>query len=83
MSCWLKTVPQVTARMRGVIPPHRHDHEMLCDYADKVDAAYKEEASSLERIVRDAIIDYNGMYPSAPNDDCERELRERAATANA
>ena len=38
--------------------------------------------SRIERIVRDAIIDYQGMYSSAPNDDAERELKERAAIAN-
>ena len=50
---------------------------------DRLDAAHKREAQSIERIVRDAIIDYNGMYPSAPNDEAERDLRERAARANA
>lgn len=53
------------------------------DYTDRLDAAHKREAQSIERIVRDAIIDYNGMYPSAPNDEAERNLRERAARANA
>lgn len=48
-----------------------------------VEAALKREAQSIERIVRDAIIDYNEMYPSAPNDEAERDLRERAARANA
>jgi len=38
--------------------------------------------SRIERIVRDAIINYQGMYSSAPNDDVERELKERAAVAN-
>ena len=36
----------------------------------------------LERIIRDAVISYNEMFPSAPNDDCENELRERAKVAN-
>ena len=51
--------------------------------ADRLEAAHKREAQSIERIVRDAIIDYNEMYPSAPNDEAERDLRERAARANA
>ena len=51
--------------------------------ADRLEAAHRREAQSIERIVRDAIIDYNGMYPSAPNDEAERDLRERAARANA
>ena len=53
------------------------------EIADRLEAAHKREAQSIERIVRDAIIDYNGMYPSAPNDEAERDLRERAARANA
>lgn len=52
-------------------------------FLDRIEAAMKREADSIERIVRDAIIDYIGLYPSAPNDDAERELRERAAIANA
>lgn len=41
-----------------------------------------EENASIERVVRDAICSYEEFYPSAPNDDCERELRERADVAN-
>ena len=48
----------------------------------RADAA-AEEASKIERIVRDAIINYQNMYPSAPNDDAEAELKQRAETANA
>lgn len=36
----------------------------------------------LERLVRDAIISYQEMYPRAPNDECERELKERAEAGN-
>lgn len=35
----------------------------------------------IERIVRDAIVDYNEMFPSAPNSDAEEELRQRARVA--
>ena len=42
-----------------------------------------EADSKIERVIRDAVVDYNEMFPSAPNDDCERELRERAGRANA
>ena len=42
----------------------------------------KESDASIERSVRDAICSYEESYPSAPNDDCERELRERAEIAN-
>ena len=58
-------------------------NKILQYHADRLEKAKKREAQSIERIVRDAIIDYNGMYPSAPNDEAERDLRERAARANA
>ena len=36
----------------------------------------------LERVIRDAVISYNEMFPYAHNDDCENELSERAKIAN-
>ena len=36
----------------------------------------------MERIVRDAILSYEQLYKDAPNDDSEREIRERCAIAN-
>ena len=56
--------------------------ESLKDDADRLEAAHKREAQSIERIVRDAIIDYQEMYVHAPNDDAERELVERAKLGN-
>lgn len=41
-----------------------------------------EEAKKIERIVRDAIIGYVDMFPSAPNNEAEAELKERAEAAN-
>ena len=64
------------------IPRHRTDHELLMQYADRIENASKNEAKRIERIVRDAIIDYQEMFAHAPNDDAERELKERAAVAN-
>jgi hypothetical protein len=79
-----ETSADIIADMRGgPIPQHRHDRVLLCHYANRFEASYKREAQSIERIVRDAIIDYNEMYQSAPNDEAERDLRERAARANA
>lgn len=52
-------------------------------WADRIEAACKREAESIERIVRDAIIDYQEMYQHAPNDDAERELIDRANRGNA
>lgn len=43
----------------------------------------EKDALGIERIVRDAIVGYVESYPRAPNDDTERELRERAEKANA
>ena len=42
-----------------------------------------EADSKIERVIRDAVVNYNEMFSSAPNDGCERELRERAGWANA
>ena len=47
------------------------------------DAAALRDAASIERLVRDAIIDYQEMFAHAPNDDAERELVERAERGNA
>ena len=49
---------------------------------DRIEAARSCEAEKIERIVRDAVVDYNGMYTCAPNDEAEREVVERAETAN-
>ena len=49
---------------------------------NRIEAARKREAEKIERIVRDAVMDYNEMYCCAPNDDAEREIAERAETAN-
>ena len=46
-------------------------------------AAANQEANSIERLMRDAIINYQEMYAYAPNDDAERELVERAERGNA
>lgn len=64
------------------IPKHRTDHELLMQYADRIENASKNEAKRIERIVRDAIINYQEMFAHAPNDDTERELKERAIVAN-
>lgn len=64
------------------IPRHRTDHELLMQYADRIENASKNEAKRIERIVRDAIIGYQDLYANAQNDDTERELKERAAVAN-
>ncbi|MBQ3340923.1 MAG: hypothetical protein IJG84_03435 [Kiritimatiellae bacterium] len=66
----------------GTIPQHHHDRELLRYYADLIDAAEKCDAASIERAVRDAIIDYQEMYVHAPNDDAECELVERAKRGN-
>jgi hypothetical protein len=64
------------------IPKHRTDHELLMQYADRIEKASDNEVKRIERIVRDAIIGYQDLYASAPNDDTERELKERATVAN-
>lgn len=74
----------ILAEMRnGPTPKHRIDTELTAHYADLIQEAIKGEAAALERIVRDAVIDYSEQYVNAPNDDVERELKERASKANA
>lgn len=51
-------------------------------YIGDVIGLLKEENAQIERAVRDAIIDYQGMFTNAPNDETEREVVERAKTAN-
>lgn len=50
--------------------------------SDRLDAAWRRECASIERIVRDAILGYGEMFRIAPNDESEAELKERAETAN-
>ena len=54
----------------------------LGEIAEMIDDAAKRDAQRIERTVRDAIIDYQEMYVHAPNDDAEREIKERAMNAN-
>ena len=56
--------------------------EKLHGYAARIEEACRREAESIERIVRDAIIDYQEMYPHAPNDEAERDLIDRANRGN-
>lgn len=59
---------------------HKREIDAL---TEELDAAVKREADSIERVVRDAIIDYSKQYVDAHNDDVERKLKERAAKGNA
>lgn len=61
----------------GVIEP-----DEMQGWADRMESASESDAKGIERIVRDAIIGYQDMFPRAPNDDTERELMERTTTAN-
>ena len=62
----------------GIIEPSE-----IIGWSERLDAAQKRESAAIERIVRDAIINYEDMFASAPNDDAEAELKQRAETANA
>lgn len=57
--------------------------EHFLKLAEEIETAQKRESEAIERIVRDAIISYLELFPSAPNDDAEAELKQRAETANA
>ena len=75
-------VETLRARSNAAFPWNLEEMSTLAYVADEVEAASRAEAESIERIIRDAIIDYQGMYASAPNDEAEREPVERATTAN-
>ena len=51
-------------------------------YIGDVIGLLKEESAQIERVVRDAIIDYQEMFTNAPNDEAEREVVERAKKGN-
>ena len=51
-------------------------------YLQQIIEALRSDDLLIERAVRDAICGYQESYPQAPNDECERELVERAEKAN-
>ena len=60
-----------------------YDDLIAFDVVQLREAAHKREVDGVERLIRDAIIGYSEQYVNAPNDDVERELKERAARGNA
>ena len=76
---------EIVAVMRRGFDQSWHDinREWAYGLADRIEAAWKREANSIERLVRDAIIDYQEMFAHAPNDDAERDLIDRAERGNA
>ena len=95
MSVKPKAIPDIVANLReSADRVMSDDHNETCwnnlelggiyhVLANEIEAAWKHEAEKIERIVRDAVVDYNGLYTCAPNDDAEREVVERAEIANA
>ncbi len=85
-----ETLAAVLAEMRSItFATKAHDammpdvYDIMCEIAGRLEAAAKREAASIERLIRDAIVDYQEMYPHSPNDDAERELIDRAKRGNA
>ena len=61
--------------------------EMMKIGKSKIVELFREECvrnrdPKLERVIRDAVISYNEMFASGPNDEWANELRERAKVAN-
>ena len=56
---------------------------IMRQYRLRIEMARRWEAAPIERLVRDAIIDYQEMFAHAPNDDAERDLIDRAERGNA
>ncbi len=57
-------------------------YKWLLGLRERIEGVHHRESVSIERIVRDAIIGYEEMFQTAPNDNAEAELKQRAATAN-
>lgn len=78
----------IVADLRGIAESRdwsahgrQSNRERLEHVADRLDAEYMREAHEIERIVRDAIVSYAELYMNAPNDECEKEILERAEVA--
>ena len=54
----------------------------LGNTADNIEAAVLADSATIRRAVQDAIVGYQELYPAAPNDESENELKERAKIAN-
>lgn len=81
-----ETLADIVAEMHKRMVSHYYSREgrnLIRQYADRIEAAWRREANSIERLVRDAIIDYQEMFAHAPNDDAERDLIDRAERGNA
>ena len=63
-------------------PDNRWAPSAVADCAHAILRDYRAEARSIERLIRDAIVSYDELYKMSPNDDCERELKKRAAIGN-
>ena len=85
----METVADIIREMRGYshgMPPSYHVTMSWHDFRvllDRIEKAAKRESNSIERLVRDAIIDYQEMFAHAPNDDAERDLIDRAERGTA
>lgn len=52
----MKTVDDVLRKMRyGVIPKHRHDRELLMNFADRIEAAVKAYNKEITELFREVI----------------------------
>ena len=87
VSAWCRDIARSNRNAAAIYNKIEIEGLKVCDYLDelanRIDAAAKREAESIERIIRDAIIDYQEMYPHAPNDEAERDLIDRANRGNA
>lgn len=52
------------------------------EIGERTKRAYDRENKEIERLIRDAIVSYRMSYDGAPNEECKRELRERAEKGN-
>ncbi len=71
---------RLTTKERAAIILERMNPQGEIDRRSAADVT--PDAASIERLVRDAIIDYQEMYPHAPNDEAEHDLIDRAQRGN-
>ena len=81
-STLVETCERMMRMQHSKNPDNRWEPSAVADCAHAILRDYRAEARSIERIVRDAIIYYEELYPRYPNDDCARELKKRAEIGN-
>jgi len=69
-----ETVANVVSEMRGPVKPHRKDHELLHEYANRIESSYERERSHMgEKIAKS--IGYEILALKEENERLSKALR--------